>query len=189
MSNKTDKKMLEEGVINFFGKKEEYRSLSNFSVFEVVIRGVIYESGEHAYHGEKFKVLGEICEDVKRKEELLSYSVKFMKPSLFGFGNDVKSKGGKKGFKLTDEEMSIWSVISIDVQRAICRYKVDNYESVRMDLVNSGVKLLVHPAMRCSDEKVLSNMWCGRGKVIDGKIVVIGRNMLGVLWTEIRDNM
>jgi predicted NAD-dependent protein-ADP-ribosyltransferase YbiA (DUF1768 family) len=186
MSNKTDKKMLEEGVINFFGKKEEYRSLSNFSVFEVVIRGVIYESGEHAYHGEKFKVLGEICEDVKRKEELLSYSVKFMKPSLFGFGSDVKSKGGKKVFKLTDVEDRLWKEVGIEVQREICRFKYENYEVVRADLVKSGVKLLVHPAMRCGEEKVKSKLWEGRGIVVDGKIEVIGRNMLGNLWMELR---
>lgn len=184
--SKGDKKLLEEGIINFFGKKEECRSLSNFSKLEVVIRGIIYESGEHCYHGEKYRVLGEICEDVKRKEELLSYSVKFVKPSLFGFGNEVKSKGNKKAFKLSAIEMSYWLSVCVDVQREMCLYKYDNYEVVRDDLVNSGVKLLVHPAMRVSDEKVLSNIWCGRAKVVDGKIEVIGRNMLGELWMELR---
>ena len=184
--NKADKKFLDNYIINFFGKKEKCKSLSNFSELEVVIRGVVYESGEHCYNGEKYRVLGEICEDVKRKEELLSYSVKFAKPSLFGFGNAVKSKGSKKAFVLSNEEMSYWLSVCVDVQREMCLYKYENYEVVRDDLVNSGVKLLVHPAMRVSDQKVLENIWCGRAKVVDGKIEVIGRNMLGELWMELR---
>ena len=36
-NSKADKKMLDEVRINFFGKKEEYKSLSNFSKLEVVI--------------------------------------------------------------------------------------------------------------------------------------------------------
>jgi hypothetical protein len=40
--------------------------------------------------------------------------------------------------------------------------------------------------MRCSDAKVLGKIWCGRAKVVDGKVVVIGQNILGVLWMDLR---
>jgi predicted NAD-dependent protein-ADP-ribosyltransferase YbiA (DUF1768 family) len=184
--NKSDKKMLEEGVINFFDKKEEYKSLSNFSALEVVIGERNYESGEHAYHGEKYRLLGELCEDEKRKKELIDYSEKFVKPSLFGYGNEVKSKGGKKGLIINESERSIWFDIGINLQRKICKYKYDNYVVVRTDLIKSGTKLLVHPAMRCNEEKVKEKLWEGRGIIVDGKIEIIGMNMLGKLWMELR---
>ena len=117
----------------------------------------------------------------------MDYSKKFSQPSLFGYGNDVKSKGGKKGgVKLSDEELRIWDDICLEVQREICLYKYENYEIIKDELVNSGVKLLVHPAMRCNEEKVKGKFWEGRGIVVDGNVVVIGRNMLGNLWMELR---
>ena len=186
-SSKADKKMLDDVRINFFGKKEEYKSLSNFSKLEVVIGdGIVYDSGEHCIHGEKYRFLGNACEDLKRKELLLSYSEQFRKGSTFGFGAAVKRMGGKNGVKLTDVETILWQTVCVDVQRQICEYKFDNYEVVRDDLHKSRGKLLVHPAMRCSDAKVLGKIWCGRAKVVDGKVVIIGQNILGVLWMDLR---
>ena len=185
-TSKSDKKILDEVRINFFGKKKEYQSLSNFSVLDAFIDGVEYDSGEHCIQGEKYRFLGNVCEDVKRKELLLSYSEKFRKGSEFGYGAAVKRMGGKNGIKLTDAETALWQTACVDIQRKICEYKFDNYEIVRDDLFKSRGKLLVHPAMRCSDAKVLGKIWCGRAKVVDGKVVVIGQNILGVLWMELR---
>lgn len=54
----TDKKLLDDGVANFFSGKKEYRSLTNFWEREVVIidgeKKRVYESGEHCFHGEKY---------------------------------------------------------------------------------------------------------------------------------------
>ena len=186
MSSKADKKILEASIINFFGKKKEYQSLSNFSALEAFIDGFEYDSGEHCIQGEKYRFLGNICEDIKRKELLLSYSEKFRKGSVFGFGAAVKRMGGKNGIKLTDAETALWQTVCVDIQRQICEYKFDNYEVVRDDLFKSRGRLLVHPAMRCSDARVLCNMWCGRAKIVDGKVEVIGKNILGVLWMELR---
>jgi hypothetical protein len=116
----------------------------------------------------------------------LSYSEKFRKGSAFGYGAAVKRMGYKYGIKLTDAETALWQTACVDIQRKICEYKFDNYEIVRDDLFKSRGKLLVHPAMRCSDAKVLGKIWCGRAKVVDGKVVVIGQNILGVLWMELR---
>lgn len=41
--------------------------------------------------------------------------------------------------------------------------------------------------MRCSEEKVKSRLWEGKGIVVDGKIEVIGMNMLGKLWMKLRE--
>jgi predicted NAD-dependent protein-ADP-ribosyltransferase YbiA (DUF1768 family) len=71
----------------------------------------------------------------------------------------------------------------------ICKYKFENYEEVREELVKSRGRVLIHPAMRCSEEKVRTRLWDGKGIVVDGKIEVIGRNMLGNLWMEWREKI
>jgi hypothetical protein len=96
----SDKKILEESVVNFFSGKKEYRSLSNFWENDVVI--VIndtvrtYESGEHCFHGEKYFRIGEHCKDEKRRESLISHGMKFIKPSLYKNCAEAKKMGGKK---------------------------------------------------------------------------------------------
>ena len=73
------------------------------------------------------------------------------------------------------------------MQIEICKYKYDHYNIVREDLHKSRGNILIHPAMRCSDEKVKDRLWEGRAIVVDGKQMIIGQNMLGKLWMELRD--
>ena len=83
--------------------------------------------------------------------------------------------------------MQKWSSVSVDVQKKICLWKVNNYEEVRKDLLKSENKKLVHPAMRCSQEKLeTSRIWEGKGVVVDGKIIILGKNLLGNIWMEYR---
>jgi len=182
--------MLQNGVVNFFSGKKDYRSLSNFWEGDIVIANEdtnrTYESGEHCFHGEKYIRLGELCEDESRKKVLLDYGAKFMKPSQYKTGAVAKKMGGKRGLVLNSTELKLWTSISIDVQHSICRWKVENYEEVRADLVKSGTKILIHPAMRCSEEKLEFRLWEGKGTVKDGKIVVLGKNLLGNIWMMYR---
>jgi len=178
----TEKKLLEDGVVTFFSDKKEYRSLSNFWERDVTIAETVYESGEHCFHGEKYRRIGELCEDEKRKKELLEYSSKFMKPSQYKTGTEAKKMGGKKGLLLTSTELRTWDSLSITVQKEICKYKYENYEEVRHDLKKSAGKILVHPAMRCSEEKLKTRIWEGRAVIRDEKIVILGGNMLGNIW-------
>lgn len=183
--------MLSDGVINFFSGKKEYRSLSNFWENDVIIIDEcsqrIYESGEHCFHGEKYIRLSEQCEDETRKNVLLNYGGTFIKPSPYKTGAVAKKMGGKKGLLLNSVELKLWSAMSIDIQRKICTWKFNNYEEVRQDLMKSGNKILIHPAMRCSEEKLEnSRIWEGKGVVRDGKIVILGKNLLGNIWMEYR---
>ena len=184
-----DKKILTEGVMNFFFKKEECRSLSNFWPCDIIIKDGNdvreYYSGESCFHGEKFIQISRLCKDETRIKELYQYSTIFLKKVCKKDGNIVKKMGRK--FILTNDELKLWSKLSINVQIEICKYKFDNYEKVQNDLYKTTGKILIHPAMRCSEEKIKSRLWEGKGIVVDGKIKVIGNNMLGNLWMKLRD--
>ena len=194
MTDKQSEKMLKNGVANFFSKKKEYRSLSNFWETDVVIddggEERVYESGEHCFYGEKYIRLGISSRDEWRKQELMDYGATFLKPSIYITGADVKKKGGKKGILLSVKETNEWEKISTEVQMEICRWKVENYEEVINDLFKSENKILIHPALRCSEERLVKNeLWGGKGVVIDDKIVVLGKNRLGNIWMKLRSEI
>ena len=90
----------------------------------------------------------------------MNNSVKFQKPSIFKTPTEAKRAGGKKGLKLSPEEIEQWSTISINVQEDICKYKLENDEAVKNDLAKSGDKLLVHTASRFS--KIDNCYWEGK---------------------------
>ena len=186
---KSDKKLLTDNVINFFGKKQEYQSLSNFWEGLVVVNNNEYVSGECCFHGEKFIQLGNLSGSEARRIELLNHGRKFLKESATVpiAGNVAKKMG--RSLILTENELAEWTTLSICVQRNICEYKFNNYDEVRSDLRKSGDKILVHPAMRCSEEKVKYKLWEGKGVVIDGNIAILGQNMLGKIWMSMRQRL
>jgi predicted NAD-dependent protein-ADP-ribosyltransferase YbiA (DUF1768 family) len=185
----SDKKILKQRVMNFFFKKEEGRCLSNFWKCVVRIEDGEevreYDSGESCFHGEKFVRVGKLCNDEKRRNDLLEYGCRFLRGVCEKDGGLIKKMGRK--FNLSNEELNLWYTLSENVQIEICKYKYENYEEVKDELFKSKGKVLVHPAMRCNEEKVKNKIWEGKGIVVDGNVKVIGGNMLGNLWMKIRD--
>jgi len=208
--------MSKTGVVTFFDKKKEYRSLSNFWEQPVHIKDeegtreegktLVYGCGEAAFHGEKYRRLSLVLvlipgTEESRKQELLEYSKKFTQEGEFGLlkGNELKSRGGKgkKGLRLTQLEVQLWHPMSLEVQLEISKFKLENYVEVQEDLRKSGTLVLVHPAARVSDEKVKERLWEGRavqseegtreeGTREEGTITIIGQNMLGKIWMDLR---
>ena len=174
-------------VFNFFGKKTEGRELSNLWEGLVEVDGRVYGSGEGAFHGSKYIEVGKVNEG-ERKSLLEDYGRKFEIGGEFGGlnGNELKKKGGKNGMRLKEDELCVWNRVGVLVQENICRYKFENYVRVREVLESSRGKVLVHPAMRWNDEKVESKGWEGRGKLVDGEVVVLGGNKLGLIWMQLR---
>ena len=181
--------LLQSSAVNFFSGRDAFRSLSNFWECVVVLDGREYESGEHAFHGEKYTRTGERAEDPARRRVLLEHGRTFLRPSQYTTGAVAKRMGGKRGLELSDAELQTWGALSLDVQFAICQWKASRYETVRDDLQRSEGKILVHPALRCSEAKLASRIWEGRAVVQDGRVVVLGRNTLGRMWMQIRDDM
>jgi hypothetical protein len=114
----------------------------------------------------------------------MEYGKRFQKPSIYTTPVVVIKRGGKRGLFLSPGELEQWSRISIEVHKEICKWKYDHYEEVRKDIEKSKGKILVHPAMRCSEDKVRSRLWEGKAVVRDEKVVVLGGNMLGNLWSS-----
>ena len=123
-------------MFTFFGRKKEGRELSNFYKGKVTVDGRHYSSGENAFHGSKYIQSSKVLEG-ERKLEFEEYGKKFEEEGEFGMmeGNEVKKRGGKgkQGKKLNKEEIEIWTRRSVEVQRKICMYKVENDENVKMN--------------------------------------------------------
>ena len=184
---------------NFFGRKKEGRELSNFWQAPVDLtiadgdesgKARLYSCGEAAFHGSKYLTLyQEIKEDTARKRQLGEYAEKFELRGEFGHlaPNEIKKKGGKRGLRMTPEEIKIWNLKRLEVQKQICKYKFENDEKVRECLKATGQKILIHPAMRVRESNLHKCYWEGRAvKNERGEIEVKGRNMLGKIWMGMR---
>ena len=64
-----------------------------------------------------------------------------------------------------------------EVQRKICRYKIQNYSNIKKELLNTRDKILIHPALRVPIEKVKNRKWEGRLVEENGKRKIIGGNL------------
>ena len=173
------KEKQEKKYIKFkFGSKEG-SDLSNFAPIIVILRGITYKTGEHAFHGLKYTYLSTQAKS-KRKIDLLEYSKKFegMNPE-FTSSSDAKKAGSKKGFELNEDEIKKWNKKSMDFQYRICKYKLENNTNIYSLLEKNINTTLIHQDNRATDETI----WGARIK--DGK--QIGRNELGKIWMKIRD--
>lgn len=183
-------------VITFFDKKKEYRCLSNFWEGKVeIIDGDekrVYLSGELCFHGEKYIRLGNVCDNENRRNVLLNYGKRFMVGGDILSSKEAKMKGGKgkNGLRLNEEELKLWNKLSVDVQYEICKYKLENFDEVRENLIRSKYRVLIHPAMRCNDDKMKDKFWEGRMKIKeDGSFEILGGNKLGNIWMELREKL
>jgi hypothetical protein len=136
--------------------------LSNFHCGDIVItdgREVLtYSTGEHALHGEKIRRLGKACPDNIRKQLLFDHSKLFQKDSVI---TALDAKIGR-GFRLSDDEISVCNNIGIYIQREICQWKLDNVAEVRLFIDETRDKTY-------------------------GDLTIDGENMLGRIWMFVRD--
>lgn len=161
-------------VIAKFNSTSKYgKELSNFAELPVEINGIKYPTGEHAFHGEKYRSASATNEE--RNNQLLEHAARFQDTEMTP--KDAKRMGGKKGMKLDASEIDHWNNCGAeDVQKMICKYKYDTYESVRKVLVDHSEFL--HQENRANDKTI----WGGRIK--DG--VLIGQNKLGLIWKSFK---
>ena len=178
------------------------QSLSNFCTCAVTINfstfgldsSCTYPTGEHAFHGGKFKILGLLSElESKRKEELLEHAIQFEGDSLksckIKSAALAKRSGGKGGLRLTEYELARWGHLSMELQEQICRDKICN-SPIREYLLSTNETYLVH------HERATS--WPRYGATVlkkenspyqDSCRWMKGDNLLGLIWMRIREEI
>ena len=179
--------------IYFYARKQKFQSLSNFSPHPIEIidnqETRKYQTGEHCFHGEKYILVSQHISNLERKEKLLTYGKKFQELSDYDSPILTKRAGGKKGLALTTQELKIWDSLNVEVQRKICLYKLENYPDIKGELRSTQDKVLIHPALRVSKDKVKHRKWEGRLVEEDGNKKIIGGNVLGSIWMELRSQL
>ena len=115
--------------LKFYSKGKEGRELSNFSELSVIINGILYKTGEHAFQGSKYLSASVLYDEKsKRHKKLIEYAKKFQgDTSEFETALDAKRGGSKSKLKMVDKEIELWNKDSIDIQKQINNYKYDNY--------------------------------------------------------------
>lgn len=141
--------------------EREFYPLSNFSAFNVMWKRIRFDTSEHVYHYEKFM-------DTNGA------------PHLGGVKHQdfiMNSMSAHDAFKYAEahkaDRRPDWDSVRVDVMREILIAKASQHEYVRRKLMETENRLIVECSWR-------DDFW-GWGPKRDGK------NMLGILWMEIRD--
>ena len=148
-------------TIDFY--EREFYPLSNFSSFRLRWKEGDFDTSEHAYHWEKFNWTGldkgMLPRGVQRQ---ITYA-----------------RSAHEAFKIAeankDHRRPEWDDVKVRVMREILLAKASQHEYVRRKLLETGDALLYEGSWR-------DGFWgIGPDKV--------GRNELGHLWMEIRDEL
>jgi ribA/ribD-fused uncharacterized protein len=168
-----------ENILTFYSKSKNknIRQLSNFHMEKIILEDKEFYSGEHCFHYFKFCVIANFCNIIERYDELIKHSIKILNACT---PVDVKKLGSKSCFKLTNEELNVWGLYSIQYQNKICLEKLKQNENVKNILLETHNKYLLHQDNRAN----MNSLW--GGKIKDNEL--IGKNILGKIWMSIRDN-
>lgn len=170
-----------ENPLKFYSKSadKEAAKLSNF-LLQVQVGGKMYKTGEHAFHACKFECVASLYEDgLDRKQKLLGHA-KLIETASTPL--DAKKLGGRSKCALTLSELNKWNSASINVQRQICEYKLARYPCIRNTLIGSKDRYILH-----QENRGKKPIWGGR---IDKKSKeLIGQNILGKIWMELRNTI
>jgi len=169
-----------ENILTFYSKSKNknVRQLSNFHIEKIILEDKEFNSGEHCFHYFKYFVIAKSCNDIERYNELITHSIKIQNTDT---PVDAKKLGSKSCFKLTNEELNVWGLYSIQYQNKICLEKLKQNENVKNILLETHNKYLLHQENRAN----MNSLWGGRIK--DNEL--IGKNQLGKIWMSLRDNI
>lgn len=179
-------------IVFFFSKSGgNIKILSNFaeSPIKIAMEDISLQecpTGEHAFHLAKF-ITAAKCNNnnLTRRDELKAYAYEFTINGLIGHknANDAKRAGGKKGIKLTDNEILAWNNEAENIQRHICECKYKNDKNVKDCLDNLDDNTILVHFNRFARE---NEIWGGRYDKSTNQL--IGANKLGNIWMEIKKN-
>lgn len=142
-----------------FFYEQDFYVLSNFSAFQVRSYGIDFATSEHLYHWEKF--YGGAPHQLEIQRE-----IRFARSAHDAFKIAEKYKASRR---------TNWDDIKVNIMGCILRAKAEQHEYVRRKLLGTGDRELIEDSWR-------DDFW-GWGPNRDG------RNALGKLWMEIREEI
>lgn len=192
----------EDEFITFFSKSKDIRArrLSNFysgmvvylnydRIFPEMGDFCTYPTGEHAFQGAKFKIIGHLTLEVGRKAALLAHSINFeSRACKYPTATEAKLAGGKgkSSIRLTDQELAAWEPYSMIVQMHICESKLDQPGIIDY-LLDTRDKYLVHHERAIKWPRYgASVLSAANSPFHDGLRWMKGDNLLGIAWMQIR---
>ena len=150
----------DKDTVRFY--EQEFYVLSNFSSFSLKWKEIKFDTLEAAYHWEKFVpdgFMGSVCVSVRQ--------------------NIIEARSAHDAFQLAQVCKGLvrpdWNNVKVDIMRQLLWEKVRQHKYVKQKLLETGDRLLVENSWR--------DTYWGEGPNKDGK------NMLGVLWMEIRESL
>jgi ribA/ribD-fused uncharacterized protein len=166
----THRKLDNDEQVFFY--EQEFYVLSNFSAFQLHWRGFNFSTSEHAYHWTRFNALDEVggWDGVPGWRLELADKLACLVSAAPSAHEAFTIAQGGKGF-----QNPAWDDLKVGVMREVLRAKVHQHEYVQRKLLETGRRDLIEDSWR-------DDFW-GWGEDRDGK------NMLGRLWMEIRDEL
>jgi ribA/ribD-fused uncharacterized protein len=111
-----------------FFYEQDFYVLSNFSAFELIWKGLVFPTSEHAYHFAKFDA------DIHAKREILY------------------ARSAHDAFKAAERHKHVrradWDAVKVGIMRDILRAKVEQHEYVRRKLLATGDRTLIEDSWR-----------------------------------------
>lgn len=174
-------------VILFNSGSKKCKTLSNFCDVSFVMDGNTFKTGEHAFHFHKYSIASVAAiltnNDAIRANQLKNYAETFVGDE-YKTGVEAKKAGGKKGLKLLESEIIAWNDVSWDIQKKICISRIRGNNDLLTLLCETKGKYLLHQDNRAKPNTI----WGGKISKTEPNVVV-GKNFLGKLWMEVRDEM
>lgn len=150
-----------------FFYEQNFYVLSNFSAFRVKWQGMDFDTSEHAYHWEKFRGEPNAC---NAAGPTVLATLRKLTASAPSAHDAFKLAEAYRTYRRPD-----WDDVKVDIMRGILKAKVSQHDYVKRKLLETGSRELVEDSWR-------DDFW-GWGPNKDGK------NMLGRLWMEIREEL
>jgi len=113
--------------VYFYGP--EFYCLSNFSAFQIVWKGKLFPTAEHAYHWEKF-----IPSTPTHFKDMVQFATS---------AHEAYRLGQSLLYRRKD-----WDDVKLDIMECICRVKMNQHHYVYKKLRETGGRILVEDSWR-----------------------------------------
>jgi len=145
---------------------------------KIVLDGVEYRTEEHAVQAAKFLAASRVSASKERRFFLSDFSDMFRGDRFATFSDALVAS---KRVRLDSVECAEWKDRRVEIQKRICMYKLSQYVDVR-----NALRYTKGTALVFSSPYMKEDTFWGMKKT--GTERLAGKNMLGRIWMQLRDD-